>query len=97
VKHDKLVNPSRQMLIKQSVAVAATALAAGTLLRPRTVQAAKAAKSSMMYQDKPHANQRCSGCVQFVPGSSPDANGTCRVVAGSISPNGWCVAFTPKS
>lgn len=83
--------------MKQGAAVAATALVAGTLLKPQAAEAAKAAKSSMMYQDKPHGNQQCSGCVQFIPGSSPDAKGTCRVVAGSIDPQGWCVAFTPKS
>jgi hypothetical protein len=35
--------------------------------------------------------------MQFVPGPKPDANGTCKVVDGPISPNGWCVAYVKKA
>lgn len=34
--------------------------------------------------------------MQFIPGES-SANGTCKIVEGSISPKGWCMNFTPKS
>ena len=54
----------------------------------------KVSKAAMHYQDKPNGSARCSGCIQFIPGSGK--MGTCKVVAGSISPDGWCLAFSPK-
>ena len=54
-------------------------------------------KSSVSYQDHPSGKDMCSKCAHFVPGSSPTAEGTCKVVAGKISPHGYCFAFTPKS
>jgi hypothetical protein len=54
-------------------------------------------KAAMKYQDTPKGKQDCSNCVQFIPGSSPSAMGECKVVAGPISPHGWCLAYTAKS
>ncbi len=54
---------------------------------------AKASKASMKYQDKPNGGKDCESCLQFVPGPSRTANGTCKVVEGAISPRGWCTAF----
>lgn len=97
MKQDKRFSAPRRLIMKQGIAVAAVAVTAGVLLKPQTAAAAKASKAAMMYQDKPHGKQDCIGCVQFIPGANAKANGTCRVVAGSINPHGWCVAFTPKA
>jgi hypothetical protein len=51
----------------------------------------KAPQSAVQYQETPRNNQMCSLCVNFQP---PNA---CKVVAGTINPNGWCIAFAPKS
>ena len=59
--------------------------------------AAKSSKAELKYQDKPHDGQQCSNCSLFIPGKTPSAEGTCQVVEGSISPNGWCIAYNPKS
>ena len=32
----------------------------------------------------------CSTCVNF------EAPTACKIVAGSISPNGWCIVYAPK-
>lgn len=73
------------------------ALLAGTVvLRPTHAQA-KAPQSAMQYQDKPKGDAECSNCLQFVPGKSPTAMGTCKVVEGAISPKGWCLAYVKKS
>jgi High potential iron-sulfur protein len=48
-------------------------------------------KAQFKYQNHPNANgQKCSTCSLFKP---PNA---CKVVTGTISPNGWCVAYSPK-
>jgi hypothetical protein len=39
----------------------------------------------------PKDGNKCSLCVNWV------APNSCKVVAGTINPNGWCVAFAPKS
>ena len=48
-------------------------------------------KEDVRYQDQPKGNQRCSGCKNFV---GPNA---CRVVTGSVNPNGWCLLYQAKS
>jgi hypothetical protein len=57
-------------------------------------RAAKSTKAAMKYQDKPNGDQKCSNCRLFVPGKTPTADGTCQVVEGSISPQGWCTAYS---
>jgi hypothetical protein len=59
--------------------------------------AAKGSKAQFKYQSTPKNGQKCSGCKFFTAGKTPTASGTCAVVDGSISPNGWCTAYTAKS
>ncbi|WP_455383784.1 high-potential iron-sulfur protein, partial [Acidihalobacter prosperus] len=58
--------------------------------------AGKVSKGAMAYRNSPHDGHSCSGCVYFQPGANASAAGSCSVVAGSISPHGYCIAFTPK-
>ena len=51
----------------------------------------KVEQSVVQYQSSPKDGAQCSGCVNFV---APNA---CKVVAGNISPSGWCVAYAPKN
>ena len=69
---------------------------AGLLLAETATAEAKASQTAVKYQSTPKNGQKCSTCTQFVPGSSPSKNGTCKVVDGSISPNGWCMAYQAK-
>ncbi len=48
-------------------------------------------KAAAEYQDRPKADQHCALCVNFV---APDS---CRIVQGTISPNGGCRFFARKS
>lgn len=48
-------------------------------------------KSQVKYQDQPNDDQKCAGCMHFVSESN-----TCKLVAGEISPDGWCTLWTAK-
>jgi len=47
----------------------------------------KISQKSVAYQDHPEGDKRCDKCMQFQP-----PNG-CKMVDGSISPNGYCRLF----
>jgi hypothetical protein len=44
-------------------------------------------KAVARYQNVPNGRQRCGRCVHFLP------PGRCKIVAGAISPQGWCRFF----
>jgi anaerobic selenocysteine-containing dehydrogenase len=92
-------NMNRREWLKSSVSIAAAAVAAPLLFSPLAEASTSglSSKSSVSYQDHPSGNDMCSNCTHFVPGASPDAMGTCKVVAGKISPHGYCYAYTPIS
>jgi High potential iron-sulfur protein len=85
---------SRRIMLKNAAIVAGFSVAPWAV-RPAAAQQ-KAAKPAMQYQEQPKNGQKCSECLQFIPGQQ-GANGTCKVVEGPISPNGWCAAFVKKS
>ena len=74
---------SRRSLLRS--AAGATGVLAATL-RSALAQP-KITKVAVNYQDHPDGDKRCDRCVQFQP---PDA---CKVVDGSISPQGSCRIF----
>lgn len=82
--------PSRRTFLTSAVVLPALA---GLLAGRASADAAKSSQASMQYQPTPKNGKHCSGCNFFIPGDSATANGTCKIVDGSISPNGWCIAF----
>lgn len=52
----------------------------------------KAPQPSVKYQMQPNGDQKCSTCVNFLAESS-----TCKIVDGSISPEGWCTLWVMKA
>ena len=85
---------SRRGLLRAGVAAAASVgLAASALAEETRLAQAneKVAQSMVQYQSAPKDGNKCSLCVNWV------APNSCKVVAGVISPNGWCLAFAPKS
>jgi hypothetical protein len=66
------------------------------LKAPAFADGSKASQASMHYQTSPNGNMHCSGCKFFIPAQDPKANGSCQIVDGSISPNGYCIAYTAK-
>jgi hypothetical protein len=77
------VQLSRRSLLRS--AVGATGVLAATL-NPALAQP-KISKVAVNYQDHPDGDKRCDKCIQFQP---PDA---CKLVEGSISPQGSCRIF----
>ena len=58
---------------------------------------AKAAKGEFMYQDHPHDGKSCGQCKYFVPDNANPSIGSCEIVDGTISREGWCMAFVAKA
>jgi hypothetical protein len=85
---------SRRSVLKDAVYIggAATLLAVtanGAGAAP--AQPAKTSQQAAGYQSSPNGGQSCSTCINFVRPS------TCRVVAGNISPQGWCKIWQRKA
>lgn len=70
--------------------------AARLLQQEALADASKASQSSMHYQSTPNDGKHCSLCQYFVPGKDATSDGSCQIVDGSISPNGYCIAFNAK-
>jgi hypothetical protein len=85
---------SRRIVLKNA-AIFAGLTAAPWAVRPAAAQQ-KASKQATQYREQPKNGQKCSDCLQFIPGQQ-GADATCKVVEGPISPNGWCTAFVKKS
>jgi hypothetical protein len=68
--------------------------AIGTLAIAAEPVAAKVSKADMFYRDAPKEGKSCASCRLFTPGES--GKGTCAVVDGSVSANGWCMAFSAR-
>ncbi len=81
---------SRRNLWKLGLVIFAGAAAKATEARADDLQS----KDSVSYQTTPSHGMQCSQCRSFIPGAA-GADGTCKVVAGGISPNGYCLAFSP--
>ena len=80
-------NKSRREMLRTGLLVAAGATLAAGAAR---AQDEKIAQELVQYQEGPKDGAKCSGCVNWV---DPNA---CKIVAGKINPNGWCVAYAPK-
>lgn len=85
--HDNRHDASRRSMLGAGLSALAAVVATPVAVAQ---QPTKLAQSVVMYQDHPKGDQKCSICAHFVP---PNA---CQIVAGDISPNGWCGVFTPK-
>ena len=80
---------SRRALLRRTAESAGTVMILGAAPNLATAQP-KISKVAVNYQDHPDGDKRCDKCVQFQP---PDA---CKVVEGTISPQGSCRIFMPS-
>lgn len=94
------INSSRRTLLRRGITIAAVGAVASTgLLKagPARAQAGKASQAVAMYQATPHGADQCDNCIHFIPGKTPKDAGTCKVVEGNVSPQGWCVMYARKA
>jgi len=87
---------NRREWLKNSGKIALVVTVAPLVFAPLAEAGTLARKASVHYQDHPSGSDMCSNCANFIPGSSPTAMGTCKLVAGSISPHGYCFDYVPN-
>ncbi len=83
----------RQCLVLARTIVIGSSI--GSVVSKNNVLASsKADKHDFYYQEKPKDGKNCASCKMY--STSADGNGMCSIVDGVVSPNGWCLAFTPR-
>ncbi|HZZ60509.1 MAG TPA: high-potential iron-sulfur protein [Roseiarcus sp.] len=81
------LSPPRRTFLQ--ILLGGVALALARLLQPRKAQsAAMVSQKAAAYQDHPNDGNHCSECRFF------QGDHSCKIIAGSISPNGWCKYYT---
>jgi hypothetical protein len=81
---------SRRATLRAAIALVSIGAAERALAQQAPAPAQKVAQKTVQYQTFPKNGQSCNKCVNFEPPSS------CKLVAGTISPAGWCLLFAPK-
>ncbi|KMW45582.1 high-potential iron-sulfur protein [Ralstonia insidiosa] len=93
------MNPNKILSRRKMLRHGAGALGAVMLTRivfhSQRAEADNGNKAILHYQDSPKEGHRCADCTAFKPGAEADT-GTCKVVGGPVSPNGWCMAFSRR-
>ncbi len=80
---------TRRGILRTGLTAVGGAVLAGTVaLRARAQE--KIAQAMVQYQKTPKDGHQCSTCVNF------EAPASCKIVAGTIDPAGWCIAYAPK-
>ena len=88
---------SRRRMLRRGARALASIMLAPIVFHARCADADSGNRAMLHYQDSPKDGKRCADCTAFKPGaeSAPDT-GTCKVIGGPVSPNGWCMAFSPR-
>jgi hypothetical protein len=90
----------RTLITLAGLAIPAAAARAQSLAPPslETSTAAPITKDQVGYQDVPYQGKLCAQCVYFIfaEASSAVPASHCKLVAGPISPAGWCQIWAPR-
>jgi hypothetical protein len=86
---------SRRRVVLAAISVSGAALLAGALesnaqQKPKATLK-KRTKEAVGYRDEPYDGRSCAKCVLY------SGNGECVLVEGEVSPNGWCMQWTPAT
>ena len=77
---------TRRQILRAGLAVAGGVVAASGGAKAQE----KIAQNQVQYQKMPKDGNKCDMCVNW------EAPNACKIVAGTIDPNGWCIAYAPK-
>jgi len=80
------------LLVPAAFAADATTKNAKPAPADASPQAKKTPQASVQYQSKPKGEQKCALCTHFIAES-----GSCKLVEGKISPDGWCSLWAKKA
>jgi len=87
-------NKTRRLVLKAGLAAVGGVAAAGAAhaagAGAQRLAQDKIAPAAVQYQATPKDGQRCDKCVNW------EAPNACKIVSGTIAPEGWCIAFAPK-
>ncbi|ELZ88562.1 high-potential iron-sulfur protein [Haloferax sulfurifontis] len=50
-------------------------------------------QEAVSYQEEPSEGRQCSTCRYYIEDKNGDGVGACAIVAGEISPEGYCVSY----
>jgi hypothetical protein len=91
---DKTISRGRMIQKLALVPIAIGALAA----LQAEADAATVDQKTAMYVTHPNGSKKCSGCKLFLPAKKNPMKspGACKLVKGTIQPNGYCKFFSPK-
>ncbi|MGD0188937.1 MAG: high-potential iron-sulfur protein [Roseiarcus sp.] len=76
---------------RRTVLLAAAGAAPLLAIGARSAMASGLPQAAVSYQASPKDGKQCDGCNLFV------APNSCKSVAGTISPNGWCKLWVKKA
>lgn len=79
---------SRRLLLRRAGGVLGAAAAIATQIGSASATI-KISQTAVAYQDHPDGGKHCAACRQFQPPSA------CKMVDGTISPQGFCRIFAP--
>ncbi|HQT68256.1 MAG TPA: high-potential iron-sulfur protein [Acetobacteraceae bacterium] len=86
---------SRRGLLHLAACLSGAALCVAAMPQ---AQAAALSKASVGYRDIPSDKGKvCANCALFILPAQGAAHARCKLVAGPISPAGWCQIWTPRS
>jgi hypothetical protein len=88
--HDGSSDLSRRHAMTAAMRLLASAGVGWAVAGAARAAAGKIEQKIAGYQDHPQDSHSCAICLHFTP------PGSCKLVDGQISPNGWCKLFAPK-
>lgn len=96
-------NPAQQSLTRRALLKSVFGTASAVALpasiwstAARAGQFGSVPQSAVQYQNHPKGKSSCANCINFILGKDAGSIGHCTIVAGDISPKGWCLAYVTK-
>jgi len=92
---DRILRRSRRRMLQAAMSVGGAALLSRALEttaqeKPKATLK-KRSKEAVGYRDEPYEGRSCAKCVLYA------GHGECVLVEGEVSPNGWCLQWTPAT